>query len=190
MEISTIIFICVLVIFVALVIYWFNKLVRALNLHREAFSNVDIALKKRFDLIPNLEETVKGYAAHEQELLTEIAEIREKLQNNLSVGKRQKVEDKLSGIIKEAMIRVEAYPELKVSQNFLELQKGLAMVEPDIEQARSFYNGTTRTYNILVQSVPTNILAKLFGFKQADYFEVDLLTRENVTVNFTDNDEN
>lgn len=190
MEVSTIIFISILVIFVLAVIYCFNKLVKALNLHREAFSNVDVALKKRFDLIPNLEETVKGYAAHEQELLTEIAEIREKLQNNLSVGKRQKVEDKLSGIIKEAMIRVESYPELKASQNFMELQRGLAEVEADIEQARSFYNGTTRTYNILVQSFPSNILAKLFGFKQAEYFEVDLLTRENVTINFTNQEEN
>ena len=184
MELSTIIFFTILVICVILIVMYFNKLVTALNLNKEAFSNVDVALKKRYDLIPNLEAVVKAYAGYESDTLKQITEIREKLQENLSVGQRQKVEDKLSGVIKDVFVSVENYPDLKSNQNFLEFQKGLTKVEEDIENARKYYNGATRNYNIIVQKFPTNILAKLFGFKQSDYFEVDLLTRDNVQVDF------
>lgn len=186
MNLSTIIFFILLVVCVVLIIMYFNKLVTALNLNKEAFSNVDVALKKRYDLIPNLEAVVKAYAGYESETLTQITEIREKLKENLSVGQRQKVEDRLSGVIKDVFVSVENYPDLKSNQNFLEFQKGLTKVEEDIENARKYYNGATRNYNIIVQKFPTNILAKLFGFKQSDYFEVDLLTRENVQVDFGD----
>lgn len=189
MEPTTIIFIVILAIFVIAVIVFFNKLVKALNLNREAFYNVDVALKKRFDLVPNLEATVKAYANHEEKTLKQITEIREKLQNNLSVGQRQKTEDKLSEVIKDVFITVENYPEIKASDNFIKLQKGLEEVEKDIEESRKKYNEQTRNYNILVQSFPTNVLAKIFGFKQSDYFEVDLITREqNINVSF-DNEE-
>ena len=189
MEPTTIIFIVILAIFVIAVIVFFNKLVKALNLNREAFYNVDVALKKRFDLVPNLEATVKAYANHEEKTLKQITEIREKLQNNLSVGQRQKTEDKLSEVIKDVFITVENYPEIKASDNFIKLQKGLEEVEKDIEESRKKYNEQTRNYNILVQSFPTNVLAKIFGFKQSDYFEVDLITREqNINVSFDDED--
>jgi len=184
MEVSTIIFFIVLIVLVVVIVMYFNRLVTALNLNKEAFSNVDVALKKRYDLIPNLEAVVKAYAGYESDTLTQITEIREKLKETMSVGQRQKVEDKLSGLIKDVFACVENYPDLKSNQNFLEFQKGLTKVEEDIENARKYYNGATRNYNIIVQKFPTNILAKLFGFKQSDYFEVDLLTRDNVEVDF------
>ena len=190
MEISTIIFLIVLAIFVIAVIVIFNKLVRALNLNVGAFSNVDVALKKRYDLIPNLIATVEEYTTHEDKIYTEITEIREKLKETLPVSKRQKLEDKLSGAMKNVFLEVENYPEIKSGENFLALQRGLEEVEKDIEEARKKYNETTRNYNILIQSFPSNILAKLFGFKQAEYFEVDLLTRENVDVNFENTENN
>lgn len=190
MEPSTIIFLIILAIFVVAVIVFFNKLVRALNLNREAFYNVDIALKKRFDLVPNLEATVKAYETHEGKTLTQITEIREKLQNNLSVSQRQKTEDKLSEIIKNVFVTVENYPEIKAGENFMALQKGLEEVEKDIEEARKKYNEQTRNYNILVESFPTNILAKIFSFKKSDYFEVDMITREeNIKVDFNKKEE-
>lgn len=188
MEISTIIFFVILAIFVILIIVYFNKLVNALNLNREAFGNVDIALKKRYDLIPNLEAVVKAYAGYEAEVLTQITQIREKLKENLPVGQRQKVEDKLSEIIKNIFIEVENYPNLKANENFITFQNGLGKIEEDIEESRKAYNEATRNYNILVQKFPTIILAKLFGFKQSDYFEVDLLTKENIKTDFSSDD--
>lgn len=190
MEISTIIFLIVLAIFVIAVIVIFNKIVKALNMNLAAFSNVDVALKKRYDLIPNLIATVEEYTTHEDKVFIEITEIREKLKETLPVSKRQKLEDKLSGEIKNVFLEVENYPEIKSGENFLSLQRGLEEVEKDIEDARKKYNEATRNYNVLIQTFPNNILAKLFGFKQAEYFEVDLLTRENVEVNFENTENN
>lgn len=190
MEISTIIFLIVLAIFVIAVIVIFNKLVKALNMNLAAFSNVDVALKKRYDLIPNLIATVEEYTTHEDKVFIEITEIREKLKETLPVSKRQKLEDKLSGAMKNVFLEVENYPEIKSGENFLALQRGLEDVEKDIEDSRKKYNEATRNYNILIQTFPSNILAKLFGFKQAEYFEVDLLTRENVDVNFENTENN
>ena len=190
MEISTIIFLIVLAIFVIAVIVIFNKIVKALNMNLAAFSNVDVALKKRYNLIPNLIATVEEYTTHEDKVFIEITEIREKLKETLPVSKRQKLEDKLSGEIKNVFLEVENYPEIKSGENFLSLQRGLEEVEKDIEDARKKYNEATRNYNVLIQTFPNNILAKLFGFKQAEYFEVDLLTRENVEVNFENTENN
>lgn len=184
MEISTIIFLVILAVFVIAVIVIFNKLVKALNENIGAFSNVDVALKKRYDLIPNLVATIEEYTTHEDKVFIEVTELREKLKERLPVSKRQKLEDKLSEVMKNVFIEVENYPEIKSGENFLALQKGLEEVEKDIEEARKHYNETTRNYNNLIQTFPNNILAKLFGFKQAEYFEVDFITRENVNVEF------
>ncbi|MBR3152443.1 MAG: LemA family protein [Clostridia bacterium] len=174
--------IIILVLASVIFILTFNKLVKASNMNSEAFSNVDTALKKRYDLIPNLENIVKGYTSHEKNTLEDIAKIRSNLSNKMTVDERQKAEDKYSSVIKDVFVSVENYPELKASENFLEFQKALVKIEEDIEMARRYYNGTTRNYNILVEQFPTNILAKLFGFEKRSYFEVDLLTRENVKV--------
>lgn len=189
MEISTIIFLVILAVFVIAVIVIFNKLVKALNENIGAFSNVDVALKKRYDLIPNLVATIEEYTTHEDKVFIEVTELREKLKERLPVSKRQKLEDKLSEVMKNVFIEVENYPEIKSGENFLALQKGLEEVEKDIEEARKHYNETTRNYNNLIQTFPNNILAKLFGFKQAEYFEVDFITRENVNVEFNSEEE-
>ena len=189
MEISTIIFLVILAVFVIAVIVIFNKLVKALNENIGAFSNVDVALKKRYDLIPNLVATIEEYTTHEDKVFIEVTELREKLKERLPVSKRQKLEDKLSEVMKNVFIEVENYPEIKSGENFLALQKGLEEVEKDIEEARKHYNETTRNYNNLIQTFPNNILAKLFGFKQAEYFEVDFITRENVNVEFNTEEE-
>ena len=189
MEISTIIFLVILAIFVIAVIVIFNKLVKALNENIGAFSNVDVALKKRYDLIPNLVATIEEYTTHEDKVFIEVTELREKLKERLPVSKRQKLEDKLSEVMKNVFIEVENYPEIKSGENFLALQNGLEEVEKDIEEARKHYNETTRNYNNLIQTFPNNILAKLFGFKQAEYFEVDFITRENVNVEFNTEEE-
>lgn len=190
MEISTIIFLVILAVFVIAVIVIFNKLVKALNENIGAFSNVDVALKKRYDLIPNLVATIEEYTTHEDKVFIEVTELREKLKERLPVSKRQKLEDKLSEVMKNVFIEVENYPEIKSGENFLALQNGLEEVEKDIEEARKHYNEATRNYNILIQTFPNNILAKLFGFKQAEYFEVDFITRENVNVEFNNEEEN
>lgn len=190
MEISTIIFLVILAIFVIAVIVIFNKLVKALNQNIGAFSNVDVALKKRYDLIPNLIATIEEYTSHEDKIFIEVTELREKLKERLPVSKRQKLEDKLSEVMKNVFIEVENYPEIRSGENFLALQKGLIEIEKDIEDARKHYNEATRNYNILIQKFPNNILAKLFGFKQAEYFEVDFITRENVNVEFNNEEEN
>lgn len=189
MEISTIIFLVILAVFVIAVIVIFNKLVKALNENIGAFSNVDVALKKRYDLIPNLVATIEEYTTHEDKVFIEVTELREKLKERLPVSKRQKLEDKLSEVMKNVFIEVENYPEIKSGENFLALQNGLEEVEKDIEEARKHYNETTRNYNNLIQTFPNNILAKLFGFKQAEYFEVDFITRENVNVEFNSEEE-
>ena len=189
MEISTIIFLVILAVFVIAVIVIFNKLVKALNENIGAFSNVDVALKKRYDLIPNLIATIEEYTTHEDKVFIEVTELREKLKERLPVSKRQKLEDKLSEVMKNVFIEVENYPEIKSGENFLALQNGLEEVEKDIEEARKHYNEATRNYNILIQTFPNNILAKLFGFKQAEYFEVDFITRENVNVEFNTDEE-
>lgn len=189
-EVSTIIFLVILAVFVIAVIVIFNKIVKALNENIGAFSNVDVALKKRYDLIPNLVSTIEEYTNHEDKVFTEVTELREKLKERLPVSKRQKLEDKLSEVMKNVFIEVENYPEIKAGENFLALQRGLEEVEKDIEDARKHYNETTRNYNVLIQTFPNNVLAKLFGFKQAEYFEVDFITRENVNVDFNSDEKN
>ena len=184
--IGTVIVIILLIALVGYMIYIFNKIIKASNLNYEAFSNIDTALKKRFDLVPNLEAIVKGYTAHEKTTLEYITAMRERLYGRMTVSDRQKEEDKLSAIFKDVIVSVENYPELKASENFAQLQAALVKIEEDIEMARRYYNGTTRNFNALIQQFPNNILASILGYKKRAFFEVDLLTRENVQINFED----
>lgn len=183
---ATIIVIILLVILVGYIIYIFNQITKASNLNLEAFSNVDIALKKRFDLIPNLENVVKGYTEHEKTTLESVTMMRNKLSEKMTVQARQKEEDKFSAMIKDIVVSVENYPELKAAENFLQFQEALVKIEEEIEMARRYYNGTTRNYNFLIQKFPNNILAAILGYNKRAFFEVDLLTRENVQINFED----
>ena len=151
----------------------FNRLIRARNLVREGWSGIDVQLVRRSDLIPNLVETVKGYAGHERTLFAEIAQKRTQALNTTGVSSRAAAEQDLQASVRRMLAVAEAYPELKASQNFLELQKQLAELEDQLQLARRYYNGTVRDYNIGIQSFPDLLLARAFGFREEPYFETD-----------------
>lgn len=188
--IPTIIVMVLLIAFVVYIIFIFNQIIKASNLNFEAFSNVDSVLKKRFDLIPNLEIVVKGYTEHEKTTLEDITAMRSKLSEKMTVSSRQKEEDKFSALIKDIVVSVENYPELKASENFAQFQNALVKIEEEIEMARRYYNGTTRNYNALIQKFPNNILASILGYSRRAFFEVDLLTRQNIQIDFKDRRQN
>lgn len=151
----------------------YNGLVRRRNLVREAWSGVDVQLKRRADLIPNLIETVKGYAAHERGLFQQIADLRSRSLAAKAPAERSLVEGMLSGALGNLFALAEAYPELKASANFSELQGSLAQVEEQIQLARRYYNGAVRDLNIAVESFPANLVAGPLGFTQAEFFELE-----------------
>ena len=175
---------------VVLIGLWFmgtyNSLVRLYNAVKEAFSGMDIYLKKRFDLIPNLVETVKGYAAHESGTLEKIILARQGIQKaGDNMDERLASENQLTTALRGLNVVVEQYPNLKADTQFLDLQRQLAQIENDIAQARKYYNGTVRAYNTKVESFPTMIVANISGKKAATYFEVsDEAERQNVQVKF------
>ena len=160
-----------LLAFYAIAIY--NKLVKLKNLVAEAWSGIDVQLKKRYDLIPNLVETVKGYAAHEKETLENVTKARTAAQQATTVEGQQVAEKNLNTALMNLIAVAERYPDLKANTNFLELQNMLAVVEGDIEKARRYYNGNVREQNTLIESFPSNIIANLFGFAKSVFFELD-----------------
>ena len=151
----------------------FNRLIRARNLVREGWSGIDVQLLRRSDLIPNLIEAVKGYAGHERALFAEIAAKRTQALNTTGVTSRAAAEQDLQASVRRMLAVAEAYPELKASRNFLELQKQLAELEDQLQLARRYYNGTVRDYNIGIQSFPDLLLARVFSFRDENYFETD-----------------
>jgi LemA protein len=150
----------------------YNRLVRARNMTAEAASGVDVQLKRRADLIPNLVESVKGYAGHEKAVFGEVAALREKSLAARTPAEQSAVEAPLSRALGSLFAVAEAYPQLKASENFLALQADLAKIEEALEMARRYYNGCARNQNILVQSFPSSLIAGLFRFGEAQYFEV------------------
>ena len=160
-----------LLAFYAIAIY--NKLVKLKNLVAEAWSGIDVQLKKRYDLIPNLVETVKGYAAHEKETLENVTKARTAAQQATTVEGQQVAEKNLNTALMNLIAVAERYPDLKANTNFLELQATLQTVEGDIEKARRYYNGNVREQNTLIESFPSNIIANLFGFAKSVFFELD-----------------
>ena len=154
-------------------IFVFNRLVRLRNLVREGWSGIDVQLVRRSDLIPNLVEAVKGYAGHERTLFAEIASRRTQALNATGVTSRAAAEQDLQASVRRMLAVAEAYPELKASQNFLELQKQLAELEDQLQLARRYYNGTVRDFNIGIQSFPDLLLARIFGFREEHYFETN-----------------
>ncbi len=173
----------VLLAFYAIAIY--NKLVKLKNLVAEAWSGIDVQPKKRYDLIPNLVETVKGYAAHEKETLENVTKARTAAQQATTVEGQQVAEKNLSGALMNLIAVAERYPELKANTNFLELQATLQTVEGDIEKARRYYNGNVREQNTLIESFPSNIVANLFGFVKSVFFELDNpVEKQNPQVKF------
>ena len=171
-------------------IIWFiasyNRLVTLRNTIRESWSDIDTELKRRYDLIPNLVSTVKGYAAHEASVLEAVTKARaQAVASNGSPAAQAKDENVLLGAMRQMFAVAESYPQLKADKNFLELQHELTNTEDRLQAARRFFNGNTREYNVLVESLPTNIIAGMFGFTRSDFFELDdEAARKPVQVDF------
>lgn len=157
----------------AVIIY--NGLVKARQMVREAWSGIDVQLKRRADLIPNLLETVKGYASHEKDTLAEVTEMRTRAQGVPAgdVAGRAAAEGMLSQALGKLFAVAEAYPDLKANENFRDLQQSLDKMETEIQMARRYYNGAARDLNVKVESFPSNLVANTFKFEQADYFEIE-----------------
>ena len=180
MWIYIIIAIIVLIIIYAFALY--NSFVKLNNKVKEAFSTMDVYLKKRWDLIPNIVETVKGYAKHEKDTLEEVVELRNSTYDKMSDDEKIKTNEQLSSSISKIMVLAEAYPDLKANENFKNLSKELSKVEDDIANSRKYYNGVVRIYNNNVEMFPSNIFARLFGYKSKSMFEASANERENVKV--------
>ena len=157
---------------VGFVVFAYNSLVTWRNRVGEAWSDIEVQLKRRLDLIPNLIETVKGYAAHEKQVLQELTEARASMANAQKPEDYAQADGMLSGALKSLFAVAENYPDLKANENFLELQRELTDTENKIQASRRFYNATVRDYNTKIETVPTNIIAGLFKFEKADFFEL------------------
>lgn len=188
MDIFGWILIVILIIAILLALYImtvYNTLVRNKNDVEEGFSTMDVYLKKRYDLIPNLVETVKGYAKHEQETLTKVIEARNMAMASSTVEDKLKNENALTGTLKSLFALSENYPELKANQNFIDLQNQLKSIETDIANARKYYNGVVKVFNNRIEVFPSNLVARIFKFTKKPMFEVDSgEERKNVQVKF------
>ncbi|MBX4932318.1 LemA family protein [Rhizobium bangladeshense] len=164
-----------LIVVIALyIVFIYNGLVRSRQMAEEAWSGIDVQLKRRADLIPNLIETVKGYAAHEKSTLEEVVSLRNKAQAVPSgdVAGRAQVEGLLGQALGRVIALAEAYPDLKANQNFAELQESLEAMEGELQMSRRYYNGAARDLNVKVESFPSNLVAGQFGFAKREYFEI------------------
>ncbi len=184
-DIITIIVLVVIAVIILWVVGAFNGLVTLKNRAKEAWADIDVQLKRRYDLIPNLVETVKGYATHERELFEKVTQARANAMNAQGLQAKGEAENMLSGTLKSLFAVSENYPELKASQNFLALQNELTDTEDKIQAARRFYNTNVRDLNIKIESFPANIIASSFGFKQMELFQTANETeRQPVGVKF------
>ena len=182
MWIYIVIAIVVLILIYVLVSY--NSLIKIKNKVEEAFSTMDVYLKKRWDLIPNIIETVKGYAKHENETLKEVINLRNTAYEKMNNNDKVELNNKLSQSINNLMALSESYPNLKANENFKDLSNQLAKVEEDIANSRKYYNGSVRIMNDKLQMFPSNIVGKILGFKAQKMFEASEKERENVKVEF------
>jgi LemA protein len=183
----TIVVIIIVAVVVLLVVYGivqYNGLVRLRNRVEGAWAQIDVQLKRRYDLIPNLVETVKGYAAHERETLEAVIQARNVAVSASGPAEQAQSENVLTGALRQLFALSEAYPDLKANQNFLALQEELTGTEGRIAYARQYYNDAVQTYNTKLQTFPSNIFANLFKFTEREYFEADEESRGNVAVQF------
>ncbi len=177
----------VLLILAAWVIAVYNRFVRMVQRVKEAWADIDIQLKRRYDLIPNLVETVKGYATHEKTAFENVTAARAAAMDAGGIEQKGKAENMLSGALKSLFAVAEAYPDLKANQNFLELQRELSDTENKIQAARRFYNGNVRDLNTALQVFPGNVIAEFFGFEPREFFALDeseAAARQPVKVQF------
>lgn len=163
---------------IVFIVLWFivsyNSFISLINRTKEAWADIDVQLKRRYDLIPNLINTVKGYALHEQSAFEKVTEAREKaMQGSGATAEHAEAENMLTGALKSVFAIAEAYPDLKANQNFAELQRELSDTENKIQSARRFYNGNVRDLNTKVEQFPANIIAGIFSFKKMEFFDLD-----------------
>ena len=173
----------VLAIFVVLLLWGvavFNRLVRRRNLVGEGWSGIDVQLKRRADLIPNLIEAVKGYMGHERGVLEKVTQLRVDSQKATSPAEKGRIEGALGSALASVFAVAENYPDLKASQNFSDLQKSLADIEEQIQLARRYYNGAVREQNIVIESFPSDIVARLFHFQRAEFFQLESIADRQV----------
>ncbi len=163
--------------FIALLFVWFiaiyNKLVKLRNMMEEGWSGIDVQLKRRSNLIPNLLETVKGYMEHERSVLEKVTELRTQAMNASSVDSKMAAESMLTRTLGKLFAVAENYPDLKANQNFIDLQKQLSEIEDEIQMARRYYNGTARNLNVGIETFPNSIVAGMFQFETAEFFEIE-----------------
>jgi LemA protein len=178
------ILLAIVVILLLYVIVTYNGLVKLRNRIANAWAQIDVQLRRRYDLIPNLVETVKGYAKHERQTLEAVTQARSNAINAQGVAAQAQAENQITGALKSLFAVAEAYPDLKANQNFLNLQEELSGTEGRIAYARQFYNDSVLRLNTKIQSFPSNILANMFGFREHEYFEADDTSRGPVSVQF------
>lgn len=165
----------------------YNRLVQLRNRVEAAWAQIDVQLKRRYDLIPNLVETVKGYAAHERETLEAVTKARQQAVNAQGVEEQAQAENFLTQTLRQLFAVAEAYPDLKANQNFLQLQEELTATESRIAYSRQFYNESALAYDNARETFPTNLVAGVFNFEEKPYFEAEAASRENVQVDFGQN---
>ena len=175
----------IIVVVATLLIYiisTYNKLIRLYHIVEEAFSTMDVYLKKRWELVPNLVEVVKGYVKHEKDVIERVTQLRANTYQNMTINNKINTNNELDNNIAKIMVISENYPDLKANENFLELSRELTKLEDDIANSRKYYNGSVRIFNTKIQIFPNNIIAKIFGFKEANMFEIINEEKNNVKV--------
>lgn len=180
-------FFCVFLVLIGvslLMIVYYNSLVQLKIRVEEAWADIDTFLKQRYDMIPNLVSTVKGYMKHEQETLTKVTELRSQVANATTMEERAEADNMLTSTLKSLFAVAENYPDLKANTNFLDLQEKLSGLEDKLQNSRRFYNATVRDYNTKIQVFPGSIIAGMFKFEQKEFFEAAGAERENVKVSF------
>jgi LemA protein len=180
----------IILVVAAILVFWmvsmYNRLVRLRNTVKSSWSDIDVQLKKRFDLVPNLVETVKGYAAHEKTVFEKVTQARSLAMQATTPQKMAQAENMLRENLKSLFAVAEAYPDLKANANFLQLQSQLQDLETSIESARRYYNAVVRDYNTLIQSFPSNLIAAQFNFKAEEFFQLESAgERQPVRVSFS-----
>ena len=185
MSYGAIVVIAAVIIFILLIFYFYNKIINLRNRADEAFSGIDVQYKKRFDLIPNLVQTVKEYMTYEKDTLNHLTELRTKaLSGSISQDEYIKLSEEVDKLVKSIIVSAENYPDLKASEQYLNLQNNLSKIESELQAARRIYNIEVTNYNKAIKVVPKNIVANRFGFKEEELFEIEEKKKENIKVNF------
>ena len=185
--VTILVILAIFLIIIMLGVAIYNKLIRLRNTVKSSWSDIDVQLKKRYDLVPNLVETVRGYASHEKNVFENVTKARSMAMSAATPGDKAQAENFLRETLKSLFALAEAYPDLKANTTFLQLQSQLKELEDNIEYARRYYNAVVRDFNIVIESFPSNIVASLFTFKQEEFFELEApeVERKPVKVSFS-----